>query len=119
MQNPLVDLITSLTIGLLPVLLHILDKLMESEGTDRFLPFSDEILRERMQGDARGGVSQVGRSPDLFRAIRTYFNFEREGHFIVAMAVFNMFSLYFAQTQYTGSFLIFKPTRVWTHNLIQ
>lgn len=111
MPSIALDLTVSVIISLLPILLHVLDKLMETRAGERFLPFSHEILREQMANDARAAVKQVGAQPELFNAVRTYFSFEREGHFIIAVAIFNMASLYVAQTQCTGSFLVFRaPT---------
>jgi hypothetical protein len=96
----LLQLAVPIAIGVLPIFLHILDKLME-----RYSPLSEDTIRLRMAGDSRAAVAAIGRSEDVFRSVKTYFDYERVMHFVVTLTVFNILSLYVAQTQCTGSLL--------------
>ena len=95
------SLITPALIGFLPIFLHLIDKMMEA----KFSPLREEILRAQMSNDKREKIAAIGKSPATFRGVRTYFEYERSVHFIVAISVFNIISLYFAQIQCTNSFL--------------
>lgn len=94
------QLATPIAIGVLPIFLHIFDKLME-----RYSPLSEDTIRLRMAGDSRAAIAAIGRSEDVFRSVKTYFDYERVTHFVVTLTVFNIVSLYVAQTQCTGSLL--------------
>jgi hypothetical protein len=100
-----IDFVTPVSIGVLPVLLHIADK-----GMEKFTPIREEVLQELMKQDAREVVKQIGESAHgEFGAIKTYFDFERKCHFVIALTVFNMLSVYVAQTQCTGDLLKATP----------
>src|ERR1700688_2886540 len=88
-------------IGILPVLLHLFDKLLET-----FSPFSSQTLR-RMMADDKGNdlVKSIGKSEAAFEEVKSYFDFDRDVHLIVSLIAFNIFSLYVAQTECTHSML--------------
>jgi hypothetical protein len=102
MSPSLWKLATSLAIALLPALLHVIDKILEI-----FSPITKETVRLLIKDDLR--VKQIGESIPLYNAVRTYFDFERACHFVLALTIFNIVSLFFAQTACTGSFLLFQP----------
>jgi hypothetical protein len=95
------NFIVPIAIGFLPILLHIADK-----GMERFSPIRETVLQELMKQDARDVVKAVGESADgEFDAVKTYFDFERKCHFVIALAVFNILSIYVAQTECTKNLL--------------
>jgi hypothetical protein len=62
-----------------------------------------------MRDDPRQIVKSVGDTEPNFDAVKTYFNFERNCHFVIALAIFNITSLYVAQTECTKSLLCATP----------
>jgi hypothetical protein len=96
--NPLWKLLTTIAIALLPALLHVIDKLLESIS-----PINKETLRSLMSKDKR--VKTIGENKVTYDAVRTYFDFERDCHFVFVLTLFSVFSLSAAQTECTGSFV--------------
>ena len=95
-------LATPLIIALLPVILHVIDKILEN-----FSPITTETVRLIIEGDP--GVKLVGENKALFNSVRAYFDYERDCHLVFVLTIFNIVSLYFAQTACTGSFLESTP----------
>lgn len=94
--------LTSIAIAISPVMLHVFDKFLEL-----FSPITRTTLVSLMRADKR--VSEAVKSETLFETIEGYFNFERTSHFVFALTIFNILSLFFAQAACTGHFLIFTP----------
>lgn len=104
MDTALWNLLASIGIALLPALLHVIDKLLESIS---FSPINKETLRLLISGDRR--IAHVGENKAAYEAVRTYFDFERDCHFIFVLTVFNLASVFVAQLQCTGSLFTFEP----------
>jgi hypothetical protein len=100
----LLEVTTPIVIAFLPILLHLIDK-----GMERFSPIRHEVLRGLMRDDPRQIVKSVGETEPNFDAVKTYFGFERNCHFVIALAVFNIISLYIAQAECTKSLLCATP----------
>jgi hypothetical protein len=92
-------------IATLPILLHAIHFAVEKSAS--VSPVSHETLRELMRADHRAVVSAVGSDKASFDAVATYFNFERNCHFVIATMIFNIISLYFAQVEHTKHFDVF------------
>jgi hypothetical protein len=93
-------LLAPISIALLPALLHVIDKVLENIS-----PITKETLRSLMVKDKR--TQAIGENKALYEAVRTYFDFERDCHFIFVLTVFSVLSLYAAQSECTGSFVEF------------
>jgi len=98
--NDILHLLLTGAIGLAPVLLHAVDKLLE-----RFSPFNEEYIRKKIVSDPSRLVASVGQRRALFLRVKTYFYFEREFHFIITLVIFNILSLFVTQAECTHSVL--------------
>lgn len=72
---------------------------------ERISPIREEKIRRLMFEDARTIVSSVGGSEANFNAVKTYFNFDKNCHFVITLIIFNILSLFIAQTECTGNLL--------------
>jgi uncharacterized protein YjeT (DUF2065 family) len=92
----------SIWIAMAPVLLHVLDRLLE------FIPpVSEHRLIELMAESPQSIVKRVGASTDNFAAVKAYFEFEERCRFIAATFGFSIISLFFSQTECTGDTMKF------------
>jgi hypothetical protein len=88
----------AIAIALSPLLLHLIDRFMEW-----WSPISRKTLATLMRENIR--IKEAVETDPKFEAIEHYFDFERDAHFIFAVAIFNLFSLYFAQMACTQDLL--------------
>jgi hypothetical protein len=59
-----------------------------------------------MKQDRRDIVKTIGKNEnEEFNAVKTFFGFERKCHFVIALTIFNLVSLYVAQTECSGNLL--------------
>jgi hypothetical protein len=79
-------------IASLPLLLHVIDKGLEYS----FEPLDKEKLRNLMHRDDREVVSRVGECKENFEAVGTYFDFQKQCHFVSTLFIFNIASLLLA-----------------------
>lgn len=98
------DLAASIAIAASPAALHIIDKILENVNVSSI---SVQTLRALMSKDHR--VSDLAENENKFEAIRGYFDFERDCHFVFVLSIFNIMRLYVTQAQFTGSWLRFFP----------
>jgi hypothetical protein len=96
---------TATWLALLPVMLHLIDKVME-----KFSPFGEKVLRAQMAESPQSIVQEVGASKERFDSVRVYFDFDRRCHFVTNISIFNILSLYVFQLECTGKWLCFIPS---------
>jgi hypothetical protein len=94
-------------VAAVPLILHLADKLF-----DRLHLLGHDLIHRKLKGDLREPVRTSMSNEAVFKGVKTYFDFDRDTHFIFSLTFFSMVSLYFAQVECTHAFtrLLFVPT---------
>lgn len=103
----MLSFIGPLLIGLLPLGLHVVDKLL-----DRMRVFGNEAIRKIIAEDNRPRVRVVAENKPVFEALIGYFEYQDDARIVVSLSLFNIVSLVFAQTECGGN------TASWTIVLV-
>jgi hypothetical protein len=95
------QLISGGLIAVIPPAVHGFSHLLEK------MPFlGHKYIREQMGHDQEDTVKAVGRSEDKFKSIATYFDYERQSHFIFTILLSGIISLFVVQYQITHSVVV-------------